>query len=139
MKQNLILILAMCMVGCASGDEKTAEEKQLEAVKDRDRIEDFVTSAELEEVEEARTRTQLNHKILTDEYIILSDRKSRYLLHFTHRCRELYEHTPRPDYRTERNVIRAKFDTYRGCRIKAMYQLTGGQEKELLALDEMSE
>ena len=135
MKQSLIVLLAVMLTACAANDEQTAAEKQMEVVEDADAIEDYIKTGELEEVSEARTHTQLNHTILNENYIILSDRRNDYLVTFARRCRELYDPSPpRADVRHDMNRIRAKFDTYRGCRISTIHALTEGQKMELLDL-----
>jgi hypothetical protein len=66
------------------------------------------------------------------------------LVAFRQRCRELDEQDEQdeldvtPDIRHDLNTVRARFDTYRGCRIQALYEITEGQVQELLDLGEKS-
>jgi len=122
-------VLAMYfLMSCAS-----APEDEGVIVKD-DVIDDYIKVAELKEIDAIRTTDQLHSKILTENYIILSDRRTAYLLVFVRRCRALNEREVTPDIRHERNTVRARFDTYRGCRIRSLYALSAGQEKEILEL-----
>jgi hypothetical protein len=60
------------------------------------------------------------------------------LVAFRQRCRELDELDVTPDIRHDLNTVRARFDTYRGCRIQALYEITEGQAQELLNLGDKS-
>ena len=46
-------------------------------------------------------------------------------------CRELDEFRVTPDYRREANLLRARFDTIRGCHIGKIYAVDKGQAQEL--------
>ena len=120
------------MTGCASAPEKES------VLKKNDAIDDYIVVAELKEIAAIKSREQLNSKIITDKYLIIYDRRSSYVLVFKRRCRELYDIEVTPDIRRERNVLRAGFDTYRGCVIRSLYEVTGGQADEVIALGKMS-
>ncbi len=133
MKAHSIVILAVLLAACAGTQE------ELGAVAKNDAIEDFITVTQLQSIDMIRARREINHKVITDRHIILSDRKSSYLASFNRRCIELDDRQITPDIRHDRNLIRARFDTYRGCRIERLYELTSGQAKELIDLGEKAE
>lgn len=98
-------------------------------------VEDFIEVGELESVSEIRHRDQTHHEYLNDRYVILKTRKDEYLVKFVRRCMELRDNTGiTPDVRREAHVIRAKFDTIRGCRIESIYPINKGQLEEIKSL-----
>ncbi len=123
------LVMAL-VTGCASTPEDDS------VIVKNDAVDDYIIVAELKEIYAIRTRDQLHYKLVTENYIIVSDRKNSYLLAFKRRCRELRDIEVTPDIRRERNTLRARFDTYRGCPIRSLYELNRGQADELLALGE---
>lgn len=94
-------------------------------------VEDFIVAAELEELELIRTRNDYSWEYLSDRFVIIETRDGEYLLSFARRCRELYEVPVQPDIRYDSNVLRARFDTLRGCRINKLYAIEPGQADEL--------
>jgi len=112
--------------------------KALTVLVENDAVDDYIRVAELPETDAIRKRGELHHKVVTEKYIILSDRKNSYLAVFRQRCRELDELDVTPDIRHDLNTVRARFDTYRGCRIQALYEITEGQVQELLNLGDKS-
>ena len=104
-----------------------------------DAVEDYVASAELEEVDKIRSNRGVHHKHITNKYLILTDGRDAHLLTFARPCRKLDDHDVTPDLRSDMNTIRARFDTYRGCRIESMHAVKPGQEKELLDLGKRAE
>ena len=125
-----IVMIVLIATGCASGP------KEESALRRNDAIDDYIKVSELEELELIRERGELHHEVLTHKYIILRDRRSVYLATFTRQCRELDDADIRPDIRHDANVLRSRFDTYRGCKIQSLFALTDGQAKELIALGE---
>lgn len=109
-------------------------ERQENIVRDNNAVEDYIATAELVEIDAIKTRGQLNHKEITEKHIILQDSRNAYLATFSRRCPELSPENLQPDYRQDPNRIRARFDTYRGCRIDRLYELSEGQEIELIQL-----
>lgn len=99
-----------------------------------DAIDDYVKVAELKEVDQIRIRHQLHHKIITENYIIIYDDRVPYLATFRRRCRELNEPDVKPDVRYEVRKLRARVDTFRGCYIQTLHEVTSGQAQELLDL-----
>jgi hypothetical protein len=128
MKRYLIIVIAALSAACAGST------KEQGVVEKNDAIEDYVIVAQLPSIDSIRTRQQFHHQAITDKYIILADNRNSYLAVFDRRCRELDDVEVTPDYRHDANRIRARFDTYRGCRISHLYDMTDGQAQELLDL-----
>ncbi len=98
-------------------------------------FEDFIAVGELEETKEIRYRTDLHYEYLNEHYVLMKTRRQQYLVKFDRRCGELNDQFfVKPDYRREANVIRARFDTIRGCRIDKIYPVNDGQAEELKSL-----
>lgn len=130
-----LAVLALSLLAaCASGSFDERES----VVRKNDAIADFITVAELEQVDEIRSMQQWRHKEITERYIIIRDNRHSYLAAFTRRCHELSDTEVTPDYRSDLRKIRARFDTFRGCRIDKLYKLSEGQAKELQELGAIS-
>lgn len=126
----VLLFLNACVLGSLEKDENV--------VLQNDAIDDFIVVAELEEIDEIRALRHLRHKELTENYVILRDQRRAFLLEFTRRCHELRDTQVTPDYRTDLRTLRARFDTFRGCRIDRLFEISEGQAKELEVLGESS-
>jgi len=133
LSKGLTVLVIASMLGCTS-----TPQEQESVIKQNDAVDDYIRVAELPETDAIRKRGELHHTVVTEKYIILSDRKSSYLAAFRQRCRELDELDVTPDIRHDLNILRARFDTYRGCRIQSLYEITEGQAQELLDLGEKS-
>jgi hypothetical protein len=133
LSKGLIMLIAASILGCAS----TPQEEE-SVIRQNDAVDDYIRVAELPKTDAIRKRGELHHTVVTEKYIILSDRKNSYLAVFRQRCRELDELDVTPDIRHDLNTVRARFDTYRGCRIQALYEITEGQAQELLNLGDKS-
>ncbi len=121
-------LLAVTLSACAAPREDPVQQA----------IEDFVAVSELPEATEIRHRDQLHYEALNDYHVILKDRKNSYLVRFNRRCVELRDLSRiTPDVRYESRVLRAKFDTIRGCRIDKIYPLNEGQVEELKSLGDV--
>ena len=129
--KGLTLLVATLVLGCAS-----APQENKSVLKQDDAVDDYIRVAELPETDAIRKRGELHHTVVTEKYIILSDLKSSYLAVFRRRCRELEALEVTPDIRHDLKIVRARFDTYRGCRIQTLYELTEGQAQEILNLGE---
>ena len=81
-----------------------------------------------------RFARQLNGYDINDYYVILSERKKKYLLEYRQRCTRDYYGRVQPDIRNDPKAIRPRIDTYRGCRIKAIYAIDEALEGELKAI-----
>ena len=132
LSKGLTILVAALVLGCAS----TPEDESV--IKKNDAVDDYIRVAELPEIDAIRKRGELHHTVVTEKYIILNDLKNFYLAVFRQRCRELDELQVTPDIRHDMNIVRARFDTYRGCRIQSLYEITEGQAQELLDLGETS-
>ncbi len=130
--KSLIALAAATMLGCASAPEDDG------VIVKNDAVEDYIKVSELKEIDTIRKRGELHHTVVTENYIILRDQRSAYLAAFRQRCRELDEREVTPDLRHDLKTLRARFDTYRGCRIQYLYEITEGQATELLQLGERS-
>jgi len=130
--KSLVALAAATVLGCASAPEDDG------LIAKNDAVEDYIEVSELKAIDTIRERGELHHTAVTENYIILRDQRNAYLAAFRQRCRELNEREPTPDLRHDLKVLRARFDTYRGCRIQYLYEITEGQATELLELGEMS-
>ncbi len=110
--------------GCATQPASTAD----------DALSDFVAVSELEPQDVVRFRDQFNTRPISDLYALLQARGDHYLVQFRRRCHELYENTFPADIRRDRNVLRAGFDTIRGCRIDQIFSIDASQAEELKLL-----
>ncbi len=132
MSKFFLIPAALCLTACAA----TTEDQTSDIVSNNDAIEDFIEVSDLKEVDAIRSFDTPGHKTVSARYIIVRDRKKQYLLTFRRRCHEYRETDVTPDVRYDRSTIRARFDTYRGCRIDRIFELTPGQVTELEALAE---
>lgn len=121
MNKALCLPAMFFLCACAASEE----DERLDA------IDDFIQVSELEEVGAIRTVDRLDQDVLNDRYVIVTTRKERFLLAYFSPCPELYDQTRRPDVRRYPHAIYAGSDTFRGCRIKAIYSINAGQVAEL--------
>lgn len=128
MTGKFILFLAVLAAGCAATPEDDS------VLKKNDAIDDYIKVAELTEVDSIRYLGELDHKLVTDKYNILYAGSDAYLVTYFRNCYQLNDQNPRPDIRYENHVLRARSDTYRGCRIASMYVVDPGQVKELIDL-----
>ncbi|MGB5165056.1 MAG: DUF6491 family protein [Woeseiaceae bacterium] len=127
MKNALVLVFSamLLLVACETTGQLASQQA----------VEDYVVVSELEDVADVRYRQQLRQRYINDRYILLENRSGKYLVEFVTRCVELRDNTRiTPDVRHETNVIYAKFDTIRGCRIKKIYPVNDGQAQELTTL-----
>jgi hypothetical protein len=124
-KTTAACIAALAVAGCAGN-------AQDESVMVRnDAVEDFIEVADLTEIEHIRIKRDLHHKAITEDYVLIYDGQQPYLLAFQRRCHELNETQVTPDFRYEARKLYARYDTYRGCRIATLYEITSGQAAEL--------
>lgn len=123
MRIILLLFVLTLMAGCAGSSERLKTQNTA--------IRDLIEVNELEEVDVVRFARQLDGYTVNDYYVILSERKKRYLLEYRQRCTTDFYGRVEPDYRTDPKAIRPRIDTYRGCRIKAIYKIDEALEGEL--------
>jgi hypothetical protein len=120
MRHWAIALVVTFLCGCAAQPGPTRT----------DAIGDFIKVAELEEQDTVRAPGNFHHTYLTERYVILETRKEKVLVQFRRRCRALNETLVVPDVR-DGNILRARFDTIRGCRIDQMFSIDEGQAQEL--------
>jgi len=123
-----IVAAAILLAACAGNPEEKS------VVSRNDAIDDYIEVADLTEIDQIRIKRELHHKLITEDYILVDDGKDTYLVAFLRRCRELNEINVTPDYRYDARILDARYDTYRGCKIRSLYAITEGQAAELLDL-----
>ncbi len=126
MKMFGTALLLMLLGACVASSEPRVNQA----------VEDFIVVSQLPSTDKIRTRGQFDFSALTERYVILNADKNQYLVQFGRRCHELNERTVTPDIRYDRNVLRARFDTLRGCTIDRIYPIDEGAAAELEALVE---
>ena len=123
MRITLLLLILFLVGGCAGSSPRL--ENQNTAIRD------LIEVNELEEVDVVRFVRQLDGYEINAYYVILSERKKKYLLEYRQRCTRDFYGRVEPDYRNDPKAIRPKIDTYRGCRIKAIYAIDDALAGEL--------
>jgi len=121
MKAVTGIALSALLLGCVAQDtqDKPATQDEEQAVRD------FVAVRNLEELDKLRSSSNDSWQVIADEFIIYETRKAAYLVEFTRACYELEDRTRIvADIRRERNIMRSRFDTIRGCRIRKIFALT---------------
>ncbi|RZV33803.1 MAG: hypothetical protein EX272_14185 [Chromatiales bacterium] len=116
--------LALLITACAApGDPEEPREESA--------IVDFIEVNELPAVDKIRTMEQLTARDVNDSYVIVSTRRQDYLLEYHSRCYRRDDGRVEPDVRRDSRALYSGLDTFRGCRIKAIYKLEPGQADEL--------
>ncbi len=131
MKTRACLLAFIAVGGCSMTPQTPQAPREIEAVRD------FVVAAELEEVTEIRLSRQMSYTHLNVRFVTIPTRRGDYLVEFQRDCRELnrIDITPEMvDIRQNQHVLRAKFDTIRGCRIDKIYEISEAQSAELKVL-----
>lgn len=126
---KLLTVSALLIIAACSST--TQRPQEIEAVRD------YVVAAELEEVTQIRLREQMRYTYVNDRFVTIPTRRGDYLVELQRDCWELRRNDFTPemvDVRHNQNVLRARFDTIRGCRIAKMYEITAAQRTELTAL-----
>jgi hypothetical protein len=77
---------------------------------------------------------QLSSREVNDTYLIVSTRREDFLLEYYSRCRRGADGRVEPDIRQDSRALYPRVDTFRGCRIKAIYALEPGQVEEVRAI-----
>ena len=121
MKLLATVILLILFAGCA-----TSSEPEISGA-----VGDYIKVAELEEQDSIRTMGKWSHRIISQRYVTLETQKENYLVEFSRRCHELTQNKVTPDIRYEKNILRSRLDTIRGCRIGRIYAIDKGQAEEL--------
>jgi len=127
MKITALLVASILLAACAASDEK--EDRREETA-----IADFIEVNELTSVDSIRTLDRLSSSSVSDLYIIVSARREDFLLEYYSRCDRRFDGRVEPDIRQDLRALYPKLDTFRGCRIKAIYALEPGQADEIKEL-----
>lgn len=129
MKQIGLLLAVVVLGACATKDtsqKQTVERRQNQSILD------FIEVRGLQETDKIRSTERDGWDSVTMSYIIYKARRDRYLVEFSRPCYELRDNREvTPDLRANANIIRAKFDTLRGCRIARIFPLTPDEADEL--------
>ena len=127
MNKIITLLGILLLAGCAGQDEKDESTQDIAQA-----VRDFIEVRDLEEVDSMRSGTRDGWTQIDDTFILYHARNDTYLVEFARECWELRDHTRiTPDKRWDPNVVRARFDTLRGCRIHRIYALTEAEVAEL--------
>jgi len=127
MKYLAMLATLTLFAACSVNEEKRQEQNLA--------IRDLIEVNELEELDALRFQRRLSAYEINEYFVIAGERDKRYLLEYTRRCyRDPITDRVEPDVRYDAHTIRARFDTFRGCRIKAIYAIDEALEGELKAI-----
>ena len=124
MKIIALLVASMLLAACAAADEKQDRREQTA-------IADFIAMNELESVSAIRTMDQFSSSEVSELYVIVSARREDFLVEYYSRCVKRFDGRVEPDVRQDLRALYPKIDTFRGCRIKAIYALQPGQADEI--------
>jgi hypothetical protein len=124
MKLLATVILLVMFGGCA-----TSSEPEISGA-----VSDYIKAAELEEQDSIRTLGKYRHHIISEKHVTVETQKANYLVEFVRRCHELMQSGVTPDIRYDKNILRPRVDTIRGCRIGRIYAIDKGQAEELKSL-----
>ena len=125
MKTVMWVAVAVLLSACAAQDGAQRQE-EYQAVRD------FIAVRDLDELKKMRTALRDSWTSIDDRFIIYRGPRGQYLVEFDRRCHELSDGSRIvPDERRERNTVRARTETIRGCRIKTIYALTEAEADEL--------
>ena len=132
--KNIIFLLGLILLGgCAGQGEKDDPSTQ----DTEQAVRDFIELRELTEVPSMRTGSSDGWTEIDENFILYTARRDTYLVEFARACWELRDNTRiTPDKRWDAGLIRARYDTLRGCRIHRIYALT---EAELAELENIGE
>ena len=133
MKTIIFAFALLLLAACAGQDEQ----EQLSSQDIDQAVRDFIEVRNLESVSSMTSGNSDGWKELSETFIVYEGRRDEYLVEFARRCYELRDNTRiTPDRRWDKNTIRAKFDTIRGCRIAAVYALDETEATELKNIGE---
>lgn len=122
------LLLLVLLTGCAAQDEQDeASSQDIEQA-----VRDFIELRELEPLDSLKSGSSDSWSEIDENFILYKGRRDTYLVEFVRPCYELRDNTRiTPDKRWDPNMVRARFDTIRGCRIATIYGLTEAEVVEL--------
>lgn len=121
-----VLAAALLLVACAAQKEQPSTQDLNQAIRD------FIEVRQLEQLDALRSGNRDTWQMLNEHFILYEGRRDTYLVEFGRRCIELRDNTRiTADTRWDPSVVRARFDTIRGCRISHIYALSGAELAEL--------
>lgn len=123
-RTTVFALFAVALAACAAPGDAEVPREELA-------IDDFIKVNELAELDKIRTMDQLTARDVNDTYVIVSTRRQDYLLEYFSRCYPRDDGRVEPDIRRDSRALYPGIDTFRGCRIKALYELEPGQAEEL--------
>ena len=129
MKNKAVIAMLVMLTACAAQEEATTQDAE-QAVRD------FIAVRQLQEAKEMRTSNNDSWEEIDENFVIYETRHEAFLVEFMRRCYELNQYPVVADERQSGNVVRARFDTLRGCYIAKLYPLTEGELAELSAIGE---
>ena len=121
-----VILLSAC---AAERDMRTQDEEQA--------VRDYIAVRGLEEADRLRSGSADRWEEIEAHFVIYETRKDAFLIEFSRACYELSGSTVVADQRREKNTIRARFDTLRGCRIDKIFVLNEADVAELKSLGEI--
>lgn len=133
--RQILLVVALAALGACAGQE-TSQKEILERTQNQ-AVLDFIEVRGLQEVDKMRSTERDGWDIITITYVVYKSRRDYYLVEFARPCYELRDNREvTPDIRANANIIRARFDTLRGCRIARIFALSPDEADELENLGE---
>lgn len=129
-RHSVVMIAAAASVaaltaGCSGQPSQTIIDRNVA-------VRDFIDLRRLESLRSINTRDSDGWETITPTYLIYRTRRADYLFEFARPCHDLFDNSRIiADERFEPNVIRARFETLRGCRIAAIYALSEAEALEL--------
>ena len=129
MKKTTLILLVVLLAGCAAPEEVIGNDKE-------QAILDLIAVRQLTEVDKFRSQNEDSWKDIERHYLIYEARRQAYLVEFSRACYELEDRNIVADIRREAHIIRARYDTIRGCRIGRIFELT---EAEVIELENIGE
>jgi hypothetical protein len=129
MKKTTLIFLVVLLAGCAAPEEVIGKDKE-------QAILDLIAVRQLTEVDKIRSQNEDSWKDIERHYLIYEARRQAYLVEFSRACYELEDRNIVADIRREAHIIRARYDTIRGCRIGRIFELT---EAEVIELENIGE
>lgn len=130
MREPAIVAAVILLSACAAERDIRTQDKE-QAVRD------YVAVRRLEEVDKLRSGSADRWEEIEARFVIYETRKDTFLIEFSRACYELSGSTVVADLRREKNTIRARFDTLRGCRIDKIFALNEADVAELKSLGEV--
>jgi hypothetical protein len=132
MKTSIAVFSLALVAGCAAQEEREASTQDLAQA-----VRDFIEVRELESLDSMKSGMNDSWVPIGDYFLIYKGRREEYLVEMVRRCHELNDNSRiTPDRRWDTNVVRARFDTIRGCRIRSIYAVNEAEVAELKNIGE---